>query len=338
LRILVTGSAGFIGFHLIRSLLKLDNISVVGIDSINDYYDINLKYSRLNELGIKRSGILYNSVVESLDFLDFSFLQINLEDRSAILDLFTNYKFDIVIHLAAQAGVRYSISKPYKYIDSNIVGFINILESCRHNDVSHLVYASSSSVYGLNIEVPFKVEHKINQPVSLYAATKISNELMAHSYSHLFKIRTTGLRFFTVYGPWGRPDMAYYSFTQSIISGKTIDVYNNGNMSRDFTYIDDIVNGLTKVALKKYTTIDDLYNIYNIGSSSPISLLKFIETIENVLGKEAKKIFLPMQPGDVEKTYADIQPLVENFDFKPATSLLAGVKKFVDWYLSYYNT
>lgn len=330
MNILVTGAAGFIGFHLINKLLEQD-CSIVGIDNINDYYDIELKRYRLDILNDK----------DQQD--NFQFLKLDLANREAIANLFSEHKFDVVINLGAQAGVRYSIENPNAYIDSNVVGFLNILEGCRHNEIKHLVYASSSSVYGMNIKQPFSTEDVVDYPISLYAATKKSNELMAHTYSHLYNVPTTGLRFFTVYGPQGRPDMAYFSFTKKILKGETIDVYNNGEMQRDFTYIDDIVEGIVRVLDKvpaiqnsSITTAKAPYKIYNIGNNQPVTLRRFITAIEDACGKKAKEKLLPMQPGDVPVTYANIDELTNDINFKPNTSIEEGISKFVNWYKEYY--
>lgn len=322
-RILVTGAAGFIGFHLSKKLLS-QGISVVGFDNINDYYDVNLKYARLRELE---------------PFENFTFIKGDLADKNAVDSLFSEYKPDIVVNLAAQAGVRYSIDNPQAYIESNVVGFFNILEACRHNPVEHLLYASSSSVYGNQQKTPFSTDDDVNKPISLYAATKKSNELMAYTYSHLYSIPTTGLRFFTVYGPYGRPDMAYFSFTQKIMKGETIKIFNNGDMYRDFTYIDDIVKGIENMLCNPPEPDEnsDRAVVYNIGNNSPEKLMYFIETLEKALGKTANKEYLPMQPGDVYQTYADVTALVEKFGFKPSTSIEEGLGKFVEWYKSYYK-
>jgi UDP-glucuronate 4-epimerase len=348
-KILVTGTAGFIGFHLANRLLERGD-EVVGIDNINDYYDVNLKYSRLEQAGIEKQSINYGVTVQSKIHSNYRFLKLKLEDKESIISLFEQEKFDRVCHLAAQAGVRYSLQNPSTYIDSNIVGFLNILEACRHNRVEHLAYASSSSVYGLNEEMPFSTSHNVDHPISLYAASKKSNELMAHTYSYLFKIPTTGLRFFTVYGPWGRPDMALFLFTKAILNGKPIDVYNNGNMQRDFTYIDDIIEGVVRV-IDNPPTGDKIwsgvkpnpsssfapYRVYNIGNSSPVQLMDFIEAIEQEIGKQADKNFLPIQPGDVPATWANVDDLELNLGYKPNTPIRQGVKKFVEWYRRYYN-
>ncbi|MGE6244917.1 NAD-dependent epimerase [Psychrobacter proteolyticus] len=336
MNILVTGAAGFIGFYLIKALLEIElpdsNNCIVGIDNINDYYDVNLKEDRLK---------LLNGISEPEYF---TFIKLDLADREAMSDLFSTYQFDIVINLGAQAGVRYSIENPNAYIDSNVVGFVNILEGCRHHDIKHLIYASSSSVYGMNIKQPFTTADCVDFPISLYAATKKSNELMAHSYSHLYNIPTTGLRFFTVYGPYGRPDMAYFSFTKKILAGEPINVFNNGDMQRDFTYIDDIVKGIIRIMDKapspQYSTITTAtapYKIYNIGNNQPVTLRRFITAIENACGKKAQENLLPMQAGDVPITYADIDELVDDIGFKPDTSIEDGITKFVEWYKQYYS-
>ena len=333
-KILVTGAAGFIGFHLTNLLLN-QNYQVIGLDNLNNYYTPKLKEDRLSHLEKHQN---------------FTFHKMDLKDKSAVDEIFATYRPDVVINLAAQAGVRYSIENPYAYVDSNLTGFMNILEAARNHPVKHLLYASSSSVYGGNKVAPFSTNHNVDHPVSLYAATKKSNELMAHTYSHLYKIPTTGLRFFTVYGPWGRPDMAYFSFTKNIIEGKPIKVFNHGRMERDFTYIDDIVEGIQKLiplAPKPNTewdeSKDDLstsfapYKIYNIGNNQPVQLMKFINTLENLIGKEAEKVYLDMQPGDVLRTYADVSDLERDINFKPGTSIEDGLAKFVDWYKTYYG-
>lgn len=333
-KVLVTGAAGFIGFHLSQLLMKQE-YQVVGIDNLNDYYDVNLKYGRLE-------------ILEKEE--DFTFYKIDLKDKEEIDNLFEKYKFDYVINLAAQAGVRYSLINPYAYVDSNLIGFVNILEACRHNPVKHLLYASSSSVYGGNKVAPFSTEHQVDHPVSLYAATKKSNELMAHTYSHLYKIPTTGLRFFTVYGPWGRPDMAYFSFTQDILSGKPIKVFNYGKMERDFTYIDDIVEGITRLlpltpkANPEWDETKDKlsesfapYKVYNIGNNQPVQLETFISVLEDKLGQKAEKHYMEMQPGDVVRTYADTTDLEQAINFKPKTSIEEGLGKYVDWYREFYQ-
>ncbi|QYJ67288.1 NAD-dependent epimerase [Flavobacterium litorale] len=335
MKILVTGAAGFIGYHLSEKLLSLGH-TIVGLDSINDYYDVNLKLARLSQLGIENveDGKLLSGSKHSNQF---KFIKLNLEDKEAINNLFQTEQFDSICNLAAQAGVRYSIENPHAYIDSNIVGFINILEACRNFNVKKLVYASSSSVYGLNDKIPFSTDDNVDNPVSLYAATKKSNELMAHTYSHLFGIKTIGLRFFTVYGPWGRPDMAMFLFTDAVFNNKPIKVFNEGNLSRDFTYIDDIVQGVVATLLEEGDANAPLYELYNIGNSQPVKLMDFISEIEKVTNKTVAKNYLPMQPGDVEKTWADTSGLEKSFNYKPSTGIDVGVKRFVDWYKTYYN-
>ncbi|WP_411895059.1 NAD-dependent epimerase [Winogradskyella sp. A2] len=339
MKILVTGAAGFIGFFTSKVLAEKGH-NVIGLDNINDYYDINLKYSRLKELGIKRESAEKFNKLSLSDKLNFSFVRMNLEDREALPRLFENEKFDVVCNLAAQAGVRYSLENPNTYVDSNLVGFVNVLECCRHYDIKHLVYASSSSVYGLNEKIPFSTNDNVDHPISLYAATKKSNELMAHTYSHLFKIPTTGLRFFTVYGPWGRPDMAMFLFTDAIINDRPIKVFNHGKMERDFTYIDDIVEGVVRICEKSTTERKNqksVYKIYNIGNNNSVKLMDFIEEIELSLNKVAKKEMLPIQPGDVERTWADVDELISDFDYRPDTSIKDGVRSFIDWFKNYYN-
>lgn len=339
MKILVTGAAGFIGFHLSKSLLSKGH-EVVGIDNINDYYNVNLKFARLNELGISKTEaeLFLNNSISEIYGNQFSFIRINLEDREELPKVFENNKFDAVCNLAAQAGVRYSIENPETYIDSNVVGFLNILECCRFNKIKHLLYASSSSVYGENKEVPFSTNHNVDYPISLYAATKKSNELMAHTYSHLYNIPTTGLRFFTVYGPWGRPDMAIYLFADAISKKRPIKVFNNGNMSRDFTYIDDIVNGIEILLANppEKTADKPAYRISNIGNGSPESLGDFIKAIENSFGVEAKKEYLPMQAGDVPQTWADISE-IKKMGYKSTTGIDKGVESFVSWFKKYYK-
>ena len=345
-KVLITGTAGFIGFHLSNVLIS-KGYDVTGLDNINDYYDVNLKYGRLNESGIERELIEYNRLLRSEKYDNYKFIKLNLEDQDNINSLFKNEKFDLVVNLAAQAGVRYSLENPHAYINSNILGFTNILEACRNNSIKHLVYASSSSVYGLNTKMPFSTSDNVDHPISLYAASKKSNELMAHTYSYLYDMPTTGLRFFTVYGPWGRPDMALFLFTKAILEGKTIDVYNFGNMLRDFTYIDDIVEGLVKVLEnppKKHDSIDNPstsvapYKIYNIGNNDPVKLNDFIEAIEKALNKKAERNLMPIQPGDVEKTWADVTDLIGDLGYKPATDINYGVNEFIKWYKSFYKT
>ena len=347
MKILVTGTAGFIGYHLTERLLERGD-TVIGLDNINDYYDVNLKYSRLKESGINGEEAEYNKPVQSHTRADYRFIRLDLEDREHILALFEKERFDVVVNLAAQAGVRYSLKNPYAYIDSNVVGFINLLEGCRQSRVGHLLYASSSSVYGANTTMPFSVHHNVDHPVSLYAATKKSNELMAHTYSSLYNIPTTGLRFFTVYGPWGRPDMALFLFTKAILENKPIDVFNFGKMKRDFTYIDDIIEGVARVIDKTPEADPEWkednpgtsyapYKIYNIGNNNPVELMQFIEAIEDALGKKAEKNLLPIQPGDVPATYADVDDLMRDVGFKPSTSIEEGIKQFVNWYSTYYS-
>lgn len=339
MKILVTGAAGFIGFHVSKILLD-KGYQVVGLDNINDYYDVNLKYNRLLELGInKKEASTFDEVCESETNKDFRFIRMNLENREILPELFKNEKIDIVCNLAAQAGVRYSLENPESYVDSNLVGFLNILECCRNFDIKHLVYASSSSVYGLNKKIPFSTEDNVDNPISLYAATKKSNELMAHTYSHLFKFPTTGLRFFTVYGPWGRPDMAMFLFTDAIVNNRPIKVFNYGKMERDFTYIDDIVEGIVRIIekdTKPRIENQNLYKVYNIGNNNSVKLLDFINEIEENLGKEAEKNMMEIQPGDVERTWANVDDLIKDYDYRPNTSIKEGVKEFIDWFKKYY--
>ncbi|WP_245354819.1 NAD-dependent epimerase [Staphylococcus sp. GDY8P41P] len=333
MKILITGTAGFIGSHLSKKLISQGH-QVVGIDNINDYYDVTIKEDRLKSIGTE----------------NFTFYKINLEDDVSMDNIFKNEKPHVVVNLAAQAGVRYSLENPRAYIDSNIVGFTNILECSRHHKVEHLIYASSSSVYGANTSKPFSTSDNIDHPLSLYAATKKSNELMAHTYSHLYNLPTTGLRFFTVYGPWGRPDMALFKFTKAIVNDEAIDVYNHGKMMRDFTYVDDIVEAISRLVQKPAQPNPEWtgdnpdpsssyapYKIYNIGNNSPVRLMEFVEAIENKLGKVAKKDYMDLQPGDVPETYANVDDLFNNIDFKPETTIQDGVNKFVDWYLDYYK-
>jgi len=335
-KILVTGAAGFIGFHLIKKLIEL-GYNVIGLDNINDYYDINLKFARLSQLGINKiEGKKFNYLSKSnLHDEQFQFIRLNLEDSELLSTLFKTQNFDIVCNLAAQAGVRYSIENPSAYTGSNIVGFLNVLECCRYNNIKRLVYASSSSVYGNSCEVPFNEIANIDKPISLYAASKKSNELMAHTYSHLYNIQTIGLRFFTVYGPWGRPDMAMFLFTDAIVNNKSINVFNDGNLSRDFTYIDDIIEGVIRTLLEDSKT-SALYKIYNIGNGQPVELLYFIESIEKELGIIAVKNMMPMQPGDVQQTFADMSSFKKNYDYEPKTGVSKGIKEFISWYKSYY--
>ncbi|CCO23013.1 NAD-dependent epimerase [Maridesulfovibrio hydrothermalis] len=334
MKVLVTGAAGFIGFHLSKRLLA-EGHEVVGLDILNDYYDVNVKKNRLKQIE---------------DHEKFTFAYMDMADREAMPKLFAEHKFTHVVNLAAQAGVRYSLENPQAYIDSNVVGYMNILEGCRHNGVEHLVYASSSSVYGLNTSMPFSIHDNVDHPISMYAATKKSNELMAHSYSHLFNIPTTGLRFFTVYGPWGRPDMALFLFTKAIVDGKPINVFNHGKMLRDFTYIDDIVEGVVRVMKNPAKPNPDWsgdapdpgtspapFRIYNIGNNQPTELMRYIEVLEECLGKKAEKNMMPLQAGDVPLTYANVDDLVRDVDFKPCTTIEEGIVKFVDWYKEYYK-
>ena len=335
MKILVTGAAGFIGYHLVKSLVEA-NHEVIGLDNINDYYSTNLKFDRLKELGINMdSSKDFLSLSDSNLFQNFKFIRMNLEDRDNLPKLFKNQKFDFVCNLAAQAGVRYSIENPETYIDSNIVGFLNILECCRNYKVKRLVYASSSSVYGNNEKTPFEETYNTDKPISLYAASKKSNELMAHTYSHLFKFETIGLRFFSVYGSWGRPDMAYYLFADAITKDKPIKVFNNGELSRDFTHINDIIEGVKSTILEP--SVDSRHKIYNIGNNSPIVLSKFIETIEKYLGKKAIKKMLPMQHGDVKKTWASISKIKEDYNFKNNVSSKVGIEEFISWFITYHK-
>jgi UDP-glucuronate 4-epimerase len=349
LKILVTGTAGFIGFHLAERLASRGD-EVVGIDNINDYYDQRVKYGRLAFSGIDCDAIEYGKPTHSSKYPNYRFVKLDLEDREGIDALFLSERFDAVCNLAAQAGVRYSLTNPRAYIGSNIAGFMNLLEACRHNSVGNLCYASSSSVYGLNESQPFSVHHNVDHPVSLYAASKKSNELMAHTYSHLYGIPTTGLRFFTVYGPWGRPDMALFLFTKAALEGRPIDVFNYGEMQRDFTYIDDIVEGVTRVIDHPARPNPDWsglspdaasssapYRVYNIGNNQPVRLMEFIAAIEKALGKTIEKNMLPIQPGDVPSTYADVSDLVSDLGYKPCTTVQEGVDRFIKWYREFFN-
>lgn len=363
MKILITGTAGFIGYHLAKKLLERGD-AVVGIDNINDYYNVELKFARLAETGISNEAIEWGKVVQSSEFPRYSFIRMNIEDRKEMSGLFEREKFDKVCNLAAQAGVRYSLENPYAYIQSNIEGFLNVLEACRINSIKHLVYASSSSVYGSNTKMPLSTDDKTDHPVSLYAATKKSNELMAHAYSYLYKLPATGLRFFTVYGPWGRPDMAYFLFTRAILEGKPIRIYNFGNMIRDFTYVDNIIEGVIRVIdhppltpvmlcgtpsqvpyspLQTTPTRDPLisrtvpYKIYNIGNSSPVALTEFIDVIERKLNRKAIREYLPMQPGDMPYTEADVTGLAEDLGYRPDTPVEQGISHFIEWYKAYYK-
>ena len=349
MKILVTGAAGFIGFYVCKGLLNRGDI-VVGLDNINTYYDVSLKYGRLSALGIQQEYVDWYKFVQSNVYEQFRFIRMNLEDKQAMRMLFANEHFDKVVNLAAQAGVRYSIENPYAYVESNIDGFLNVLEGCRHYQVKHLVYASSSSVYGLNGKVPFSEKDSIAHPISLYAATKKSNELMAHTYSHLYGVPSTGLRFFTVYGPWGRPDMSPFLFADAMLHGRPIKVFNNGDMLRDFTYIDDIVEGVLRVIDHISAPTPDWsaqapdpsssaapYKIYNIGNSHPVKLMDFIHAIEEAIARPAEKIYLPMQPGDVYQTNADTSALQSELGFKPDKPIKEGVRETIDWYRSFYQ-
>jgi UDP-glucuronate 4-epimerase len=340
---LVTGTAGFIGFHLTQRLLEGGH-EVTGLDNLNDYYDVRLKYARLKEAGIREDLIEYGKSARSNRFHGYLFYKADLQDRKKIREIFSTGKFDRVIHLAAQAGIRYSLVNPQAYIDSNIEGFFQILEGCRHYTPEHLIFASSSSVYGNNSRIPFSENDPVDHPISLYAATKKSNELMAFTYSHLYGIPMTGLRFFTVYGPWGRPDMAYFSFTQAILEGRPIDVYNYGEMERDFTYIDDVTETLIRVIQKipaapkeagEYRGVP--HALYNIGNSVPVKLTDFIASLEKETGKKAKINLLPMQPGDVPVTFADVSALERDFNYKPGTTLQEGIRRFFEWYAKFYD-
>ena len=348
-KVLITGTAGFIGFHLARKLVDQGYL-VCGLDIINEYYDVDLKYDRLEVSGISRDNIAYNKLVTSSKFENYQFIQLKLEDREAIFELFARHQFDVVVNLAAQAGVRYSLTHPQAYVDSNITGFLNILEACRHHPVENLIYASSSSVYGLNKNMPFSVSSNVDHPVSLYAASKKSNELMAHTYSHLFGVPTIGLRFFTVYGPWGRPDMALFLFTKAILAGEPIQVFNHGIMERDFTYVDDIVGGIERMVSHPHIKGEGWnpespdpsfssapYKIHNIGNSNPVKLTTFIEAIEKTLGKKGEWQMMPIQPGDVERTWADVSSLKDEYNYNPGTAVETGIQRFIEWYREYYN-
>jgi len=344
-RILITGSAGFIGFHLVNKFLK-EGYKVIGLDNINEYYDIKIKYARLEELGIRGEKIKYNTIVNSIKNPSYYFIKLDLEDKKNIFKFFDECKIDCIIHLAAQAGVRHSLVNPYQYINSNIYGTLNMLEAARQFQIKDIIYASSSSVYGSNKTYPYSEDDKTDCPISMYAMTKKSNELMAYTYSYLFNIRITGLRFFTVYGPWGRPDMAYFKFTKSILQDKPIEVYNNGEMKRDFTYIDDIIEGIYLIYLKLHSKNihelnkkdeDILHKIFNVGNSHPVSLIEFINNLEEILGKKATKSFLPLQPGDARETHSDIEKLIKEIHYVPQVSLNIGLTRFINWYLKYYG-
>ncbi|WP_172199927.1 NAD-dependent epimerase [Campylobacter sp. RM16188] len=349
MKILLTGTAGFIGYHLSLALAKRGD-EVVGFDNINDYYDVNLKYARLENAGFSRQDIKENELITSKKYPNLHFIKADLADLAVLERLFSEFKFDCVVNLAAQAGVRYSLINPHAYVQSNLVGFVNLLECARKFELKNFVYASSSSVYGLNETMPFSTQHSTEHPISLYAASKKSNELMAHTYSHLFGLPTTGLRFFTVYGPWGRPDMALFLFVDAALKNKEIDVFNHGKMKRDFTYIDDIVKGIVKCVdnpARKNESWSGLnpdpatskapYKIYNIGNNNPVELMDYIKAIEIKIGREIKKNFMPIQAGDVPATYADVSGLINDFDYKPSTSVNDGVAKFIEWYVEFYG-
>lgn len=350
MKILVTGSAGFIGYHVVKRLIA-SGYSVIGFDNLNEYYDINIKFGRLKECGISIEKIQSGVLICSETFENYSFIKEDLENRQNVLALFKSQKFDVVVHLAAQAGVRYSIENPFAYVNSNLVGFINILEGCRHFECKHLIYASTSSVYGLNEKMPLSEKDSANHPMTLYAATKKANELMAHSYSHLYGLPTTGLRFFTVYGPWGRPDMALFLFTDAIINNKPIDLFNNGDMIRDFTYVDDIAESILRLCNSAPPTVEynwsglepdpsmssAPYRIFNIGNAQPVRLSEFVNCIQDYLNKKALVNYLPMQLGDVPRTHADVSSLGDYINFNPETPISNGIKNFIDWYLSFYK-
>ncbi len=335
MKILVTGAAGFIGFHLCSRLVESGH-RVVGLDNINNYYDVDLKYARLSELGIAKAEISKDTCITSRRFDTFSFIKADIENQVVINSLFKEEQFDVVCHLAAQAGVRYSIENPHAYVSSNVVGFMNILDAVQRYGIKHLVYASSSSIYGNNTKIPFSEGDNVDRPISIYAATKKVNELMAHTYSHLYGIKTTGLRFFTVYGPWGRPDMAYYKFAQAISQGQAIDVYNHGQLRRDFTFIDDIIEGLVAVICQNGAQRQN-YEVFNIGNNTPVALMDFIQCLETSLGLKAQCNYLPMQAGDVFETFADIDKLNQVYNYQPKTSIKQGLKAFAAWYKNYYK-
>lgn len=349
MKVLITGMAGFIGFHLAKRLL-VEGYEVIGLDNINDYYSTQLKYDRLAVLGIPKETIREGELIKSEQNENLRFIKTDLENRSAILDIFDSQNIDVVVNLAAQAGVRYSLKDPHRYIESNIVGFLNLLEAARYYSINHLIYASSSSVYGANTHMPFSTSDNVDHPMSLYAASKKSNELMAHTYANLFGIPTTGLRFFTVYGPWGRPDMALFLFTKAMLNNQFIDVFNHGKMERDFTYIDDIIEGIVRLILKSPApnaawsglepdpaTSFAPYRIFNIGNSRPVKLMDFISEIEKQLGLKARKRMLDLQPGDVPKTWADVDDFYEYTDFKPQVGIEEGIRNFINWYKAYYS-
>lgn len=335
MKILVTGAAGFIGFHAVQMLLA-EGHTVVGLDNLNDYYDVGLKYARLAECGIERPQIQKSEPIPSKTHPNYRFQPLDITHADELDTLFQHEKFDRVLHLAAQVGVRYSLENPQAYVHSNLVGFANVLECCRHHRVNHLIYASSSSIYGANDKIPFSEDDRVDRPVSLYAATKRSNELMAHTYSHLYGLTTTGLRFFTVYGPWGRPDMAMFLFVDAILQGKPLQVFNHGNLYRDFTYVGDVVNSIKLIVAASNEKLPR-YSLYNVGNGKPVRLLDFIESIEKHTGRKAIKEYLPMQAGDVEKTWANVSKLQADFGYQVQTSVDTGVRKFIEWYLTYYR-
>jgi UDP-glucuronate 4-epimerase len=337
MKVLVTGTAGFIGYHLINELAHLGH-EIVGLDSINDYYGVEIKYSRLKETGLPREEINYNRITKSIKYDNYSFIKLDLEDKDNLKELFRNQRFDLVCNLAAQTGVKDSLVNPHRYINSNITGFVNVLECCRHNGINNLIYASSSSVYGLNKQMPFSIEHKTDRPITLYAVSKISNELMAHSYSHLYSLPTVGLRFFSVYGPWGRPDMVFSIFTKAILEGKEISVFNNGNIKRDFTFVKDVTKAIATIIDRKLKEkkSGSLYKLYNVGNGAPVNLMDCIENLESLLEKTAKKKFMPMQAGDMSVSWGDSKELKLDFGYKPSTDIKTGLVQFVEWYKGYY--
>lgn len=334
-KILITGAAGFIGYSLVKKLIQMGEYNIVGLDIINDYYDVNLKYGRLQQLGISKDSLTSGEFSSSATSKNFRFIKLDLQNRNELNELLEKEKFDVVCNLAAQAGVRYSIDHPFSYIESNIVGFMNLLEAARQNTVKHFVYASSSSVYGMSNTVPYSESQQVDNPISLYAATKKSNELMAHSYSKLYQLPTTGIRFFTVYGPWGRPDMAPFLFMDAIAKSKTIKVFNHGNLERDFTYIDDIISGLISIIKNNASTNQIPYEIFNLGNAAPIKLMDFIGTLERVIGRIATKEYCEMQPGDVYQTYADMTKFKANYGYKPSVNIEQGLRKTYEWYQNY---